>query len=399
MFIDWMYLFELLTLGLLLFLSNRFSMVIGAVLSFSISQTILLPYIGGLFRKLLQSPFNLNVVVKLSNWLISSSGLLMGLQIYYLIWGEPNSTAEYWLILFFALGAVLEIGNEIVTFDAKYFYVDNLYPSMKNFYLFKNLTDQFSHLWNRSLARQVARATFVDQAIPHFFRLLINIGAVYFCLGRLNLLEIQGTPPSLLQSILLSFSLIDITGEFDTPFTGYVWDVIRLLSSFLTFFWLVMFITICASSVDEAADNMLSAIDEENKILNQKMYAPPPTKNLQNVHVKILEALVDPPSKQDAGNESITLYNAGEHEHFLTNWSLQDDDKRVALIPTFSLAPKESRTIKIPTNSIRLKNDSGVIVLLNENDVEIDRVTYTRSDIGEEGTVKFYKKLDNTRQL
>ncbi|GAB4579438.1 MAG: hypothetical protein Fur0022_21760 [Anaerolineales bacterium] len=399
MSIDWAELWELLILFILIFAGNRWSGALGGLFHALLSRPIIHPKLGKYFRFFLQSPLYLHAITKPIAWLISSSGILMGLGIHNIFWGTPNRKEELWLLLIFAFLAILEIVNELITFDTRYFEIDTIYQGFKEMNLLGmgNIFDEFSYYFDEKEFIRLARSLFTDQAIPQFFRLLGSIGVVYFCLGQLNLLPlVNDSPPNLWQSLLLSFSLIDVTGTLDSPYTGEVWNIIRLISSFLAFFWLVIFVSLASASIDGATKKLEAEkkqdFETRVKVAMEKILestsAPLPmvySYELRNP-IRISKALINPMSV-DAGNEIIELINLANTNIRIQGWKIEDKNGAQYELPELVIASKTNSTIKLPPHSIQLSNTSGSLRLLDNSGFEVDSVTYQKSQINEDGRV------------
>lgn len=403
---------EIIVLIVVLIISDRYSGLLGAVIYAAIALTVKIPGIGKLFRNILNAPIYLMAIIRPLAWLISSSGVLLGLGIHYIIWGSPNRNIEFWVILIIAFWAVLKIVYKILTFDVPYF--DDFYIEMKTkpHSVIQDVVGEIKHHADENIYLRLARSSFVDQTLPQFFQLLISIGIIYLCLGNLKILSFSSSaPPNLWESILLAFSLMKITGESNTPFYGNLWDILQLISSVIAFLWLVLFISLSSTSVDKAAVDvgedilqdlqfdMKKFVSEELDLLKTKNAAS--TKNLlqneinyktisQAKAIKIYEAHVDPPSV-DAGNESVTLINLAAKSIILDGWKLEDKYEKIYEIPSITIQARSYVSIGLPAYSIQLSNTDGSIRLINETGAEVDYVTYKRSHIDHNGNVNWWK--------
>lgn len=400
MIISWLQLWELIVLAILLFTSNLFSGPLGGIFHFLIARTLLIPRIGWFFERLLKSPLYLNAITKPIAWLISSSGLLIGLAIHNLFWGGLNTNLEYVFLLLFAIVAILEILNSIITFDAEYYYIDTIMDSMKDNPFFKEMSINIMKYSDKALFVRLARSAFVDKAIPQFFRLLISIGVSYYALANLNIIDtVSDSPLTIWDAIIVAFSLIDITGEIATPLTGTTWEIIRLISAFISFFWLVMFITLASASVDEVATQAFektrgyseSWVREivESVITQREEQAASASFEATTPKVVIVEALVDPIERVDSGNETITLYNPANKSILIKGWQLEDSNHNRLSIGATTIGIKEKCVISIPRETIYLRNKHGYICLRDQDGTIIDRVEYDRTQIDDHGVVKW----------
>lgn len=400
--ISWAQLWELVALASLLFISNQISAPLGGLMHYLVARTTHISRIGWLFRRLLQRPFYLNAITKPTAWLISSSGLLIGLALHNFFWGTLNTNIEYWILLIFATIAILEILNSILTFDAEHYYIDQIMESIDTIPFLKNDLRTIMRYADEEDFIRLARSAFVDQAIPQFFRLLISIGIAYYALASLNLIETTAvSPPTIWEAIILAFSLIDITGEIAIPFIGTVWEIIRLISAFVSFFWLVMFITLASGSVDEAATRARERARErsenrmremvESMIAQRERQTAPAATGIPAPMIKIIEALVDPVEAVDSGNETITLYNPADQAIVVEGWKLEDSDCNRLIIESATIGAREKHFVMIPRETIYLRNNRGHITLLDQHDNIIDRVEYDRSAIDSAGVIRWFE--------
>lgn len=271
MYVDFGQIFEVMVLVFLMRISNDWSGALGGAFHMGVSAT-LFTRLRPLMVRLLQKPLYLAAVTKVIAWLISSSGLLIGLAIHNIFWGAPNSTADFVTILVVALISVLGIAHDLIYFDQEYSYIDALWPQVKGFMgnLMRGIETKEAH----NIIRRLSRSVFVDQTLTTLFRLLVTIGVIYYCLGQLDLFELSGAaPPDIWQSLILSFSTIDITGSIESPFHGQTWELIRTISAFLTFFWLVMFFALASASVEDAAEQVIEMWNDEEAERIQQMVA------------------------------------------------------------------------------------------------------------------------------
>lgn len=256
--------FEMIILAILLGVSNSWTGALGGLLHAIITLPVNMSgVIGRVGRFILQNPLHLSALTKPLAWLVSSSGMLLGLGIHYLIWGNNYTTGELWIILIFATLSFLAMVEDLFTFDNNYSYIDNLIDEIAGFSYTEDVIRQLAQYGGKDEFRSLARTLFVDQTLPQLFKLLTTIGILYFVLGQLNYLPTTtDSPPNLFESVLIAFSVIDITGEIPIPFTGNFWNVLRVITAFLAFFWLVMFVTMGMASVDDAGDRALARMRE-----------------------------------------------------------------------------------------------------------------------------------------
>jgi uncharacterized protein YukJ len=94
--------------------------------------------------------------------------------------------------------------------------------------------------------------------------------------------------------------------------------------------------------------------------------------------VYIERALINP-SGDDAGREIVVLASLLTTGQTLTNWRLVDKNGRVTPIDT-TLGPGQSVLIALDGSGVQLGNQGGNLILHDDNNAQIDVVTYTAAD-------------------
>jgi hypothetical protein len=269
---------------LLLLLAGKYvSPPLGGVFVGVTSLTKTIPIVGRLFAWLLFEPLRFHVVAKLIGWLLSSIGPLLGLAIHFFIWGELNHPSEFWILVFVAIATISDIVYGFFTFETVY--IDRLMNEIGSWTIGhgKTLREMFLGA-TPSQRRRIARTNFVDMHLTDFFTLLVSLGIVYYCIGELRLVTVKGEPFSLGQALLFSFSLndlIDVGLTQAMPYEGIIWFAIHIFASFIIFFWLVFFITITSSGIDESV-----TIWEEKNLPNLLVSLSGVTVTQENVSLK-----------------------------------------------------------------------------------------------------------------
>lgn len=105
---------------------------------------------------------------------------------------------------------------------------------------------------------------------------------------------------------------------------------------------------------------------------------PPPTPSA----VYIERALINP-SGNDPGREIVVLASLVTTAQTLTNWRLIDKNARVTPIST-TLGPGQSVLITLDGNGVQLGNQGGNLILQDNNNAQVDVVTYTAEDASPE---------------
>ncbi len=95
--------------------------------------------------------------------------------------------------------------------------------------------------------------------------------------------------------------------------------------------------------------------------------------------IRIIAAMVNP-RVPDVGNEYVILINKSDTAFSLKDWRILDKTK-VKSDTIGNLTIPAGDTIRIPLSGqgAALGNDGGIITLLNENDLKVDGVTYTKN--------------------
>lgn len=399
---------ELIILAILLYVSNHISGPFGGFLHLAISQTLRIPVLGRLFRILLQKPMYLNAVTKPIAWTLSSTGVLLGLAVHQLIWQNLNRPAEFWVLLSIALISTLKQANNMFTFDTEFTYLHEYSKVFLGEDDLSNLVPRTVQdlilLANRAELVRLARSQFLDRVIVDLLKFLVNLGVVFYSLGKLGFLptSLTSSVPGLWESILSSLSLLDITGELPTVFVGDLWSIIRLFSSFIIFLWLIIFITLTSSSVEEGIDEMLKQFrhkrprpwqEELNEMIesfqqsNLKKTWAESNSSPKGHYVKIWEAMIAPDGK-DAGNETITLLNLTTKRINIEGWTIRDTHNRELIIQAGAdINPGDKLVINLLPNTVKLADSRGKIDLIDNEGTVIDSTEYHRTDIGKDGRV------------
>lgn len=256
--------FKPIILAVLLYLTDLFSAPIGGFFYASIARLGLLPIVGFIFRFVLREPLNGGVIVKLVSWFISSSGILLGLGIYYLIWGLPSDTISLVILMLFSITAILHILQKMLLFEVLN-YQDILDSPLRRQFSGPTLN---GYINDPQTQKFLSRSLFADLYIPQLIKLLISFGIFYYCIGRLEIVELapKAKMPSLFESISLALSLIPIGFENTKPYAGTVWQYINVFSTLAIFFWTVIFVSLASSMFTEDSK------DDKDKSLELNLY-------------------------------------------------------------------------------------------------------------------------------
>jgi uncharacterized protein YukJ len=101
-----------------------------------------------------------------------------------------------------------------------------------------------------------------------------------------------------------------------------------------------------------------------------------PSQVLSAVYIE--RALINP-SGDDTGREIVMLASLATTAQTLTNWRLLDKNSRVTPINT-TLGPGQSVPIALDGSGVQLGNKGGNLILQDNNNAQVDVVTYTAQD-------------------
>lgn len=400
---------DVIQLGILLALlvvCNMYSHLLGGLLYALILSLTNVPKLGRLFDFLFAAggPIKLGILVKIGAWLVSSSGVLLGLGVYLLLFGEPTQAWAFWTILTVSCIAMLNIVFDLLLFRVPQF--DESLELMRSIPI-SSFKSKFNLISSDADALQsLARSHFADMVLPKFFRMLITIGVIYYCLGRVGLVNSAGPNlPTLGESLLFSFSTpaLNLVNTTLHLYDGPLWDLVRIVSSFLVFFWLILFVTIASSSisakperddktlVEDIFPNILQALAAQQQAGVKPVGLHPQDLEAASGQVppgavRIIAAMVNPVGA-DAGNESVTLFNATSKPILLHNWRLEDTSGRQQPVPLMELAAHATTRVRLDARNVRLTNAAGEIRLFDAHNTEVHHVSYLASDAAREGGV------------
>ena len=288
-------------------------------------------------------------------------------------------------ILIIAFTAILKILHDVILFQLTGY--EEIVEFMKEVpILVKPLERQLPGfeklLRNQKVRLSLSRAHFVDTNITPFFRLLVSLGVCFFCLAHLQLINTT-TIPTLLEAETVAFSLlINAIDENKIPFSGQVWNIIYITSKAIVLFWLVIFLALASSTVDQVVD------DAENTILTNQIDPNDFETRYQSGSkakstVKIIAALLNPIG-DEIGAESVTIINTSSQYINLNGWTIMDKNGGIESIPDCILPAGSTLRLSLG-NNLRLSNRGGNISLLNPNNQVIDTVNYSENDASTEG--------------
>lgn len=98
---------------------------------------------------------------------------------------------------------------------------------------------------------------------------------------------------------------------------------------------------------------------------------------------RIVAAIVNPRA-DDAGHESVTILNTSAQRLDLNHWKIIDQHGGSDDI-SGQLSPGEAKVVQLSGLGAQLSNKGGTITLLNQTDLKVDGVAYTRADAKAEG--------------
>ena len=242
----------------LLWFGHVGSHLLGGLLMYLVSMLTDIPVLGRVFNFLLYKKAKLITIIRLMTWGVAASGMLLGLLIFTSIWGEPDQKIELIIITSASILFLTQIVHEILGFtqptaDSMIHILDKYGPDRVQKGLKSALEVDRSRL-------MLLRMTFVDQSLVRFFNMLVNIGVMYYGFGQLGVFQSNSADlPSLWESLYISFTINDLLGQSNSPFYGNAWNIIHAVSTFLVFYWVVVFIAMTASSPEKDSENYLSS--------------------------------------------------------------------------------------------------------------------------------------------
>jgi hypothetical protein len=219
-----------------------------------------------------------------------------------------------------------------------------------------------------------------------FFKMLVNIGVIYFALGNLGILEtITGMPPTLAESLIASFTLNDLLGSFELPFTGINWDIVRIVSSFLVFYWLVIVISMISSDADMETELYEAQLQKSLNTVNRSAVTsayPMAQVSNETQKVRIVEALVNPKGS-DGNRETLTIQSNSPVD--LDGWRIMNGRGQLFILPSVRLESNVPMKFVLPPSVMRLSNDGDTLKLLNSNGLEVHQVSYRAKQAESQG--------------
>ncbi len=246
---------------------GRFTFPLGGLLWMLIGLLTEVRLIGPILDRLVNAPIYLGAVIKPITWVVASSGIFLGMIVFELLGNQIRLPIQFLILALFAAQGTLKIINDLITFNNEASYIDEIFPSIEPFIRRMRGQEATRYLvTDDKLLTRLARSLFVDQTLPMFFRLIISIGILYYALGHLGVLQLVGaTPPGLGESIVLAFSVLDLTGAIEVPFTGTAWEVLRVANALLAFFWLVLFVSLASSTIDNSVERVRSHYNADKR--------------------------------------------------------------------------------------------------------------------------------------
>lgn len=249
-------------LALFLIITSIYSKVAGGFFYMLTTLTLKIPYVGVFFRFILDGPIKFGILVKILSWVISSSGLLLGIGIYYLFWGVPEQPFELYILLVCSIGVILNILHDILDFQS--ITSREIIEHIGENKFFRKLIGEYAYYvmtTNSQIQRTLSCLHFIDTNLPQLFRLLISIGILYFSLGNLGYFELSSdqTTLSLIDSVLLTISYVLPFEGIVLPYMGLYWTIAKIFSSICIFIWTVFYISIAVTILFEDNETPLKS--------------------------------------------------------------------------------------------------------------------------------------------
>lgn len=245
--------FKVIALLVLLIFFSEFSKVIGGLLWVVMTAFLRIPYLGKVYHFLFFDKVKISALFKFATWIVNSSGILLGLVLYYSIFGQSKDFMENLAILLCASGV-------IANFLYRIWYLDMI-DVKEVFHLGSDVVRQY---WGKEAADMMNNdpeiktkllfASFVDTFIPQFLRILITIGVFYFAAFQVGLLQLKSgvaVPPDLYECLKYAFSFLPIEkiDGSEAVFTGVFWECINVFFGILIFLWIVAFFNVALSRI------------------------------------------------------------------------------------------------------------------------------------------------------
>jgi hypothetical protein len=203
---------------------------------------------NGIVRKLFIDVIPLHLLLKAFFWIFASSGALTGYILYVFITGAPSSQFDYYVIF---ISAAIEIMNNFKRSS----YFDNYAPvhsiplsPVWDSWL-KPEAESFSRAEN--LRKKAIFQTYIDFNIVALLSLLACFSLIIVSGGPIGLFAPKNYSPDLWNSFVFSMSFLNITEKIVDPYDGTAWAICKALISFLLMLYLVLFISIGASLIEE----------------------------------------------------------------------------------------------------------------------------------------------------
>ncbi|MBS1566040.1 MAG: DUF2278 family protein, partial [Bacteroidetes bacterium] len=121
--------------------------------------------------------------------------------------------------------------------------------------------------------------------------------------------------------------------------------------------------------------------DSGNPITDQP--APPPA---NAALVRIIAARVNPVG-DDTGKEYVILLNKSAQAMDLNGWQIVDKLNKKDIITGKTIPAGDTLLVKLSGQGAQLTNKGGTITLLNNNNLKVDGVSYTKADAATEGVL------------
>lgn len=265
---------KLLLLFALLIVFSAGANIIGGLLSLGIALMIRIPYLGKIFNFLFNDAIKLTSAFKFFGFVISSSGLLLGLYVYYLIFGMPNGYYQSWVLLVCSSAVIINFFHGVMNLETMNF---------------RDMISMASHYSEKIYGGDIVRAVYSDNGIkrqliysaivsmylPQLFRMLSSIGLFYYAMSQLKFITLKANItmlPSLYDCLKYSFSLLPIVklDNSEYPFIGFTWDVFSIFFGVVILVWTVFFITTAQTNAIQQLEELLQEYTSEQNEENQQ---------------------------------------------------------------------------------------------------------------------------------
>jgi hypothetical protein len=233
-----------------MYLLGRWMFPVGGFIFGALMAPHMIPGLGRAYHFLIQGPIKLLFPIKVTSWLVSGSGTLLGW------WAANELLGSQWMpwhttaALIASTLTFLAAGSKVLEFTVVP-PTHEILDGMKRLGPIARLMERM----DSGDTDRLARTYFVDMLVSQLFGLLTAGGLVFYTMGQLGLLELAKPSESLTiwSSMLVSWSMGTLFGASEV-FTGTTWVVVRATFQLCLFLWLTVFLQLGTSLLDRDTD-------------------------------------------------------------------------------------------------------------------------------------------------